>query len=410
MKQKVIFFVLFAIGTSIIATLNAQTNYQLLNNGFESWESTSNTSEPTHWNSFGTSDGAFSMLASSTHHYRRDGHRPGGTGAYYLTLYTESYFGIKANGNMTTGRVHAGAMSATSEENYNYTERSNSEHSQPFVSTPDSMYVWVSYYAESGESEAQVEVILHGDNDFRAPNDLGNSSLYKARATARTTRTTSSAYEMQWQQLKVPFVYEGSSSINYVLVNMTTNREAGGGHADDSISIDDIEFIYSAWLTSISVDGEAVENFAKDVFSYTVRVSDTSQFSTAVVDCVKEVEDITLDISRERLNDSTLKVSITTTAEDGTTKQYKVFLTTSISDEPIVAIGAVDLNTFKVYPNPVEKVMNVEADGVVVINDIEGREVKKMECHGHSSVDVSTLPRGTYIVRYNGMSRKFIKY
>ena len=206
MKQKVIFFVLLAIGTSIIATLNAQTNYQLLNNGFESWESTSNTSEPTHWNSFGTSDGAFSMLASSTHHYRRDGHRPGGAGAYYLTLYTESYFGIKANGNMTTGRVHAGAMSATSEENYNYTERSNSEHSQPFVSTPDSMYVWVSYYAESGESEAQVEVILHGDNDFRAPNDLGNSSLYKARATARTTRTTSSAYEMQWQQLKVPFV------------------------------------------------------------------------------------------------------------------------------------------------------------------------------------------------------------
>ena len=60
MKQKVIFFVLLAIGTSIIATLNAQTNYQLLNNGFESWESTSNTSEPTHWNSFGTSDGAFS--------------------------------------------------------------------------------------------------------------------------------------------------------------------------------------------------------------------------------------------------------------------------------------------------------------------------------------------------------------
>ena len=350
------------------------------------------------------------MLASSTHHYRRDGHRPGGTGAYYLTLYTESYFGIKANGNMTTGRVHAGAMSATSEENYNYTERSNSEHSQQFVSTPDSMYVWVSYYAESGESEAQVEVILHGDNDFRAPNDLGNSSLYKARATARTTRTTSSAYEMQWQQLKVPFVYEGSSSINYVLVNMTTNREAGGGHADDSISIDDIEFIYSAWLTSISVDGEAVENFAKDVFSYTVRVSDTSQLSTAVVDCVKEVADITLDITRERLNDSTLKVSITTTAEDGTTKQYKVFLTTSISEEPIVAIGAVDLNTFKVYPNPVEKVMNVEADGVVVINDIEGREVKKMECHGQSSVDVSTLPRGTYIVRYNGMSRKFIKY
>ena len=96
MKQSIIKSL--AIGLSLLATvsLSAQNNYQLPNNGFESWDGSANDAEPTHWNSFATCDGSWSSLASSTHHYHRHGSRPGGTGSHYLTIYTQSILGIVA--------------------------------------------------------------------------------------------------------------------------------------------------------------------------------------------------------------------------------------------------------------------------------------------------------------------------
>ena len=63
MKQSIIKSL--AIGLSLLATvsLSAQNNYQLPNNGFESWDGSANDAEPTHWNSFATCDG--NGLASS---------------------------------------------------------------------------------------------------------------------------------------------------------------------------------------------------------------------------------------------------------------------------------------------------------------------------------------------------------
>ena len=109
------------LGAALFAapSLNAQTIYQLPNAGFEQWDSDELTAEPTNWNSFATSDGPWASLASSPHHYHRHGSRPGGTGSHYLTIYTQSIIGIKANGNMTTGRIHAGGITPTSSDNYN---------------------------------------------------------------------------------------------------------------------------------------------------------------------------------------------------------------------------------------------------------------------------------------------------
>ena len=366
MKQSIIKSL--AIGLSLLATvsLSAQNNYQLPNNGFESWDGSANDAEPTHWNSFATCDGSWSSLASSTHHYHRHGSRPGGTGSHYLTIYTQSILGIKANGNMTTGRIHAGSLSASSSDNYNYTERSNADHSCPFTATPDSMYVWVSFYAGSGNSVAQVEAVLHGNSDFKAPNDVSNTSLYKGRAVAEFTRTTTSDSQMQWQLMKVPFVYNGTSTANYMLVNMTTNKNPGEGDGYDSLSVDDIEFIYSAWLTSIKVNGEAVEGFQKDNFYYSVSVEDMDALQSAVVEGVTEVSDATVSVSRETISDTSVRVTLTVKAEDSVTvREYHVVLSTGM---PVVSIADVQQEeALRVYPNPVENVLNVKGDGRVMV-------------------------------------------
>ena len=373
MKRNIIIgFVFLGLALAMVQTVGAQGVYQLPNGGFETWDGSSNTSEPTHWNSFASSDGTWSGLASSTHHYRRDGSRPGGDGQHYLTIYTLSIIGVKANGNMTTGRIHAGSLSATSSDNYNYTERSNSDHSQPFTATPDSMYVWVSFYAGSGSSTAQVEAILHGDNDFRAPNHVGDASKYCGRAVAQTQRTTTSSTQMQW--------------------------------------IDDIVFIYSAWLKGIDVDGVALSSFSKDRFTYKVHVSDTGKLMTTEVTARAEAGDATITTERNRLSDTSAIVSLRVTAEDGVTvKEYSVVLSAGLPDPTEGIDMAEEAEGFLMFPNPAVAQIWIEAEGEVSISDMSGRQMMTFDCHGKQMVDISHLPEGVYVVRHKTGVRRLVK-
>lgn len=412
MKHRFISIVLFLSAVLAMPELQAQSAYQVPNAGFEDWDSESLTAEPTHWNSFATSDGPWAALASSPHHYHRHGSRPGGTGTSYLTIYTQSILGIKANGNMTTGRIHAGSMSASSSDNYNYTERSNAEHSVPFTATPDSMYVWVSFYAYHTGSEAQVEAIIHGDNDFKAPNDVSDLSKYKGRAVVHTTRTTENPSTMSWTQLRCPFGYRGTAEGRYLLLNMTTNNSPGAGEGNDSLSIDDIEFIYSSWLTSITLDGTALAGFDKGQLNYSVRLSDTSKLMTAEVAWVTEVDDAMVTMERERLSDSTARVLLTVRAEDSVTvHQYAVTLTAPLEEEE-EPVGIADVQAdkmFTAYPNPVKRMLTITAGGLVTVTDMAGCVVMEKECNGTTQIDMSHLAAGMYIVRSNGKALKIVK-
>lgn len=394
----------------LTAAVAASAQYQLPNAGFEQWDG-GTTSEPTHWNTFSTSDGSYATLASSNHHYRRNGGRPGTAGSHFLTLYTQSIFGIKANGNMTTGRIHAGSMTATSSDNYNYTQRSNADHSLPFTGTPDSMYVWVSYYAASGSSQAQVSAILHGDNDFRAPNQEGDANLYCAKAVARFGRTTTSAHSYHWQQLKVPFVYDGNAAPRYMLVNLTTNATPGGGDSNDSLSVDDIEFVYSAWLVGISLGGQPLEGFQKGRFDYTLYVDDPSLLADGSVTATTEVSDATVGIERmavDTVPESALFV-VTVTAEDGVT--VRTYTVRVIHGEP----GPVGIDSpaapasLGVYPNPTTDHVTVEAEGSTVLCDLNGRVLLRREVHGTARFDLTSLPAGTYLVRCGNSVQRIIK-
>ena len=393
MRHNILQIVLIA--TTMVCGATGEAQYQLPNPGFEEWDGNAVDAEPTHWNSFASSDGSYSSMASSPHHYRRNGHRTGGSGSHYLTIYTKSILGIKANGNMTTGRIHAGSMSAGSSDNYNYTQRSNTAHCQPFSGTPDSMYVWVSFYASSSSSQAQISAILHGDNDFRAPNQENTASLYCGKASQRFARTTTSASQMQWQQLKIPFVYDGTSDARYMLLNMTTNYTPGAGSANDSLSVDDIEFIYSAWLGSIDVDGIGIEGFSKGCFDYTVSVGD---IASAVVTAETEADDATVAMQRTAIDDSNAMVTITVTAEDSiTTKEYRVVLTSGERPERPVSIDRTETVQLSAYPNPTTGTVRVDGRAPFSLANLSGKVV--LTGHAPCTLDMSNLPSGNYVLR-----------
>ncbi len=302
---------------------------------------------------------------------------------------------------MTTGRIHAGSMSASCSETYNYTQWSNSDHCQPFSGTPDSMYVWVSFYAASSDSYALVKAILHGDNDFRSPGDEATASMFTGKADAIFARTTTSASTMQWQQIRVPFDYSGSAQPAYMLINRTTNATADGGDANDSLSIDDIEFIHSAWLNGIAVDGVPVEGFDKGVFDYNVHVDDME----AEVSGITEASDATLAISRQQVDATTVLVTLDVTAEDVvTTRCYHLTLTTWLPSVSIAGIAAAP--RLRVYPNPTADAMTVEADGRVEVCDMQGRVLWHCDVCDTTQMSLSTLPAGVYVVRCDGSATK----
>lgn len=393
--------IVFALLAFSIA--NCQNGFQLPNQGFEQWDG-GYDSEPTHWNTFESSDGSYASLASGNHHYRRSGHRPGGTGNYYLTVYTTSIIGIKANGNMTTGCIHAGSMSASNENNYNYTKRSSSAHNCPFTATPDSMYVWVSFYASSGNSEAQVEAIIHGDNDFRAPNWVGDASKYKGRAVAKTTRTTTSESQMNWKQLKVPFNYDGNTEAAYILFNITSNNVPGSGSKYDSLSVDDIQFIYSAWLDGISYDGSALADFDKGTSFYGIVVDDISLVTADRIVATPEADDATVATSIDYRGDTVAVATILVTAEDGTTKTYTLKFATDPSRTAAIDEQGFGSASAKVYPNPASATVTATVGGLLEIVDLQGRILLSRSCKQGEPVDISTLAPGLYICRINGIN------
>lgn len=317
----------FALFLFLMAGTACFAQYQLLNPGFESWEGTSATSRPSHWSSFPQADGSWAWAASTAQHYHRNGGRPGTTGSSYLTIYSRSVLGVVANGNMTTGQIHAGSTSASSSSNYNYTHR-GSAYCHTFRGTPDSMYVWVSYYASSASSQGSVRAYLHGDSDFRDPNDCGTSGSYRGKAVAQFSRTTSSASTPSWVQHRVPFTYDGTSSVNYVLMSMTTNTTPGGGSANDSLSVDDIEFIYSAWLDNIALNGNPLDGFQRDVFDYAVALASPADLHSATLAFTPQANDATVTVDTLTPNDTTLQYVLNVLAEDTlTTRTYTVTLT-----------------------------------------------------------------------------------
>ncbi len=402
MKKCFIFFALL-LGLS----LSSYAQYQLQNPGFEEWESGNVSAEPLHWNSFATSDGAMAILASTPHHYHRNGGRPGTDGSSFLTIYSTSIIGIVANGNMTTGRIHAAEASATSSANYNYTQRSNPDFSQSFTATPDSMYIWVSFYAADESTQASISAFLHGNCDFQDPNDKNDQSKYAAQAIAHFSRTTASRNIYSWQQIKVPFVYDGTAEPAYILMSLTTNKNPGAGAAYDSLSIDDIQFIYSSWLSDIKLNGATLDGFAKDRMHYNVTFASVEAMNAAQFQFVTEVSDAQVNVNPTSA-DSSISYEVSVVAEDGSSRTYTIDCTVSS-----VGIREVAINSIAVYPNPATSVVVVRADNMrhLTLCNLLGQVVLQHDYETPIStceLDVTSMPRGVYALTIDGNTTKLV--
>ncbi len=246
--KKMIKNVGLALSLGLIS-LTGFSQTQVQNSDFEAWENVGTDDiEPAHWNSFMSGNCTLTVGCNSAKKKRIDRSTDAHSGTYSARIWSTSTLSIIANGNMTTGQVQMGSTTASDSKNHNKTLRGNSAHNQPFTGRPDSLVVWVKFTPITATDKAKVSAVIHGDVDYRDPNDENDTTKVIAKAQLSYGKTTG------WQRLSIPFVYMPNSTAtnpSYILITFATNEQPGGGKANDEVLIDDLEMIYIPKFTQV---------------------------------------------------------------------------------------------------------------------------------------------------------------
>lgn len=248
-------FAIFAAAVLLSGAAQAQNHPQITNGDFETW-TFDGANLPNYFNSFQTADGLFSGLAYDKNNRqvkRSTDKRPGSPGSYSCSIWSRKVSGVVAQGNLTTGRVHAAAMSATGKNNYNYSDRDgsntnngvNNPCAMPFTGRPDSLVVWVKFIPNGTDSShpyAKVTATIHSDFDYIDGYAQTSDSKY---VVATAINMTIAKTNGQWKRLSIPFKYTNNGAQpKYILLSAATNAYPGGGNENDYLYLDDITLVY----------------------------------------------------------------------------------------------------------------------------------------------------------------------
>lgn len=229
--------------TSILLT-SLSFAQQIGNSNLESWDNLGlATEEPTNWNGFKSGTGGLVSFGSQQIE-QSTAIRPNATGMYCARIWSKSTLGIVANGTMTLGQINMGSTTASSALNYNFSKTADSLFSEPISNVPDSAVFWAKYTAGSGQ-QARMHAIIHDSADVHDPIDAASQPHVVARAELNYAPTGGN-----WMRFSTPFTFEVQTgqmpTPHFILMTFATNKNPGGGAANDEVLIDDIELIYNA--------------------------------------------------------------------------------------------------------------------------------------------------------------------
>lgn len=248
--------------------------FQFLNGGFENYETGENAEvkypfhiEPYNWHGFESADGDWASLVSGTPHtFISDSIAPGSTGQHSVLLTSVDMWSVAiANGTLTTGRLHAGAVSADDPKNNAYLDMSKGDvdkYKAPFYQymdgTPDSLAVWVKFIQGTPQEDhpyATISTVITDGTYYQEPCD-NDKEYANILGVARNNKIVTNNGE--WQRLVIPFDYDSYKQNGVegkaIFATISTNADPGCGSVD-SLYVDDIQLIYNNEVKSISFKG-----------------------------------------------------------------------------------------------------------------------------------------------------------
>lgn len=281
----------FLLATMALATVmsvsagNDTKKPQIIGGNFEKWHTAKynefTSQEPDGWHSFMSAKPGNSTLGNAcknTHTYTSNEVRPGSTGSHSVKLTSgivKVGFSVPANGTLTTGRLIAGAATASSTKNNSTSDPSSTEKDgagnpfyAPLTARPDSIVAWVKFKQGTLKDKdkdykyATISAIIHNNTKYQDPEDKTYKNVV---AKAQNAKIESNGFK--WQRISIPFDYESYKANNVephnILITFSTNAKPGVASKDadnpDVMYIDDVELVYNDYYTDnlvISCDGE----------------------------------------------------------------------------------------------------------------------------------------------------------
>lgn len=267
--------------------------FQIANSDFEAFHETSNilkkVVEPNRWHSLATAQGlmAGATLLAAQSSFQSDDTRPGSKGSHSAVIVSSDVIGLGANGVLTTGRVKAASAFATSTSNHQYidlTDEDKDDNGDPFYTKlnacPDSIAFWVRFKQGplSSKNQKYNTAMMHAI--------VTDGTLYQDPENTKQTYTNVVAKAIDndiesndtWTRVCLPFDYasfaDNQAKARALLVTFSTNAQPGVASSDgaqrDSLWVDDLELIYRADVTGISVKGTPVDGFSADKTDYSL--------------------------------------------------------------------------------------------------------------------------------------------
>lgn len=390
-------------------------NYAVRNGDFEDeWESVSITSgktvingvEPKHWSSFITGSGELITAAANNKQLKESNIvRPGSTGNKSAAIMSTLTLGVKANGNMTTGRINGGSMSAIdSTKNFAYTDRENDDFRLPFQGAPDSIVAWVRFVPANKDAndplnEASFNAVLHKDAYYQDP-----TVNCVEQEVARAGMPIKANDDFNWERLSMPFRYSADAAEGaYMLITVSTCSTPGGGTTKkesgvtyvDTLLIDDVEAIYCNTLKSLTIDGEAM-SFQSYVASTGKTYCDSCYEIVAEADGTSARPFVGFDA-----NDSTLVIIVMGGDYAGNSNSYRRYVVgmSGKTPDPIAqSLNNISAINGKVYSNGSLIFVESQEDiAALPIFSVDGCIVGTQHIVFGTNV-ISGLPQGMYII------------
>ena len=241
------------------------SGYQLPNSGFELFHKDGDFDAPNTWHSFGTAIGSLaSMVKSNKNTQISNDVRPGSTGSHSALITSNKILWVIANGTMATGRMVAGAYSASDPKNHAEIDPSSADrdtNGDPFYATiagkPDSLAVWVKFIQgkpNASHPYATVSAAITDGTKYQDPEDKTyNNIMAKAKNNKIETKGGN------WQRIVIPFEYVNRSiDGKTMLITISTNADPGQGSGSDKLYVDDMELIYNAGIASSTISGSTI--------------------------------------------------------------------------------------------------------------------------------------------------------
>lgn len=242
--MKKFFTLLSMVMLSMTALAGTDNQPNILNGGFEDWININNAEEPRYWHSFSSASGTWASIAGIHCFKSTDAH----SGKYSARLQATSVLGQVANGTMTTGRLNAGSMFATSTENHSELDMSKTEtdpNGDPFYQVlearPDSIVFWVKFSTGKAGTCANMSAYITDGTYYQAPED----KAYNNKVGWAENPNIAACSE--WTRISVPFTYaDNGLEPKAIMVTFSTCATPGGGKGDEVLLVDDVELIYKS--------------------------------------------------------------------------------------------------------------------------------------------------------------------